>query len=69
MKSVGLKFSGKFAKVHTEMYWPLDHMVAPAKKALSCDACHAAEGKKSIFDWKKLGYSGDPKNTKFSRIK
>ncbi len=69
MKSVGLKFSGKFAPITTEMYWPLDHMVAPKKKALKCSACHAGEGKKSILDWKALGYAGDPKKLKTTRFK
>ena len=69
MKSVGLSFSGKYAPIETEMYWPLDHMVAPAKKALKCNSCHVKEGKKSIMNWKKLGYKGDPKKLKFSRLK
>jgi len=34
-------FSGKFGFVETEMYWPLNHQVAPADQALKCTDCHA----------------------------
>jgi hypothetical protein len=39
------------------MYWPTTHMVQPAKNALTCEACHGAEGR---LDWLALGYPGDP---------
>jgi mono/diheme cytochrome c family protein len=32
-------------------------MVAPADKALQCQACHGEDG---ILDWEALGYPGDP---------
>lgn len=59
MESVDLDFSGSVGFIETEMSWPINHMVAPADKALKCMACH---GKKSQhrLDWKALGYSGDP---------
>ncbi len=60
MKEAGLKFSGKFEPVETVMYWPLDHMIAPAKSSLKCIDCHA---EKSRIDWKALGYPGDPQQT------
>ncbi|MBN1650158.1 MAG: tetrathionate reductase family octaheme c-type cytochrome [Bacteroidales bacterium] len=33
-------YSGHFDFVETEMYWPLNHQVAPADQALSCVDCH-----------------------------
>ncbi len=39
-------FSGKFGFVETEMYWPLNHQVAPADQALTCTDCHV-RGEKS----------------------
>ncbi len=63
MKEVGEEFSGKIGWVETEMNWPINHMVVPAKKALKCSKCH---GKKATrMDWKALGYpNGDPKKKK-----
>jgi octaheme c-type cytochrome (tetrathionate reductase family) len=63
MKSVNLKFSGKVDFIETEMYWPINHMVAPADKALKCLKCHGSEGKK-LLDWKALGYEKDPIKTR-----
>jgi len=40
MEDVGLEFSGEYGFVPTEMYWPLNHMVAPAAASLSCAECH-----------------------------
>ena len=57
MEETGLPFSGKIGFIATEMYWPLNHMVSPADKALSCDDCHGFNGR---LDWQALGYSGDP---------
>jgi hypothetical protein len=34
MKSVGLPFSGDIGFVETEMYWPVNHMVAPKEQAV-----------------------------------
>jgi len=62
MKEVGLEFSGEIKFVETEMYWPINHMVPPAKNALRCTECHGEKGDR--LDWKKLGYSGDPLKTK-----
>ena len=59
MESIELAYSGKFGFVETEMYWPINHMVAPAKYALKCTACHT-QGKNRLLDWEALGYSGDP---------
>ncbi len=40
MKIVGLPYSGKYDFIETEMYWPINHMVAPAEEALDCKSCH-----------------------------
>ena len=40
MKEIGAQYSGKYAFVSTEMSWPITHMVAPKKDALSCAQCH-----------------------------
>jgi len=45
MASAGLPFSGRVEFVKTEMTWPINHMVAPAKDALGCPDCHAAGGR------------------------
>ncbi len=45
MKAAHLPYSGHYGFVHTEMYWPIDHMVAPAAQALSCMQCHADQGR------------------------
>ena len=57
VKHTGLKFSGDYGFAPTEMYWRLNHMVAPASEALQCRDCH---GKKGRLDWEALGYEGDP---------
>ncbi|MEN8228730.1 MAG: tetrathionate reductase family octaheme c-type cytochrome [Bacteroidota bacterium] len=43
MRSVGLPYSGNYSFVSTEMYWPINHMVAPADESLDCAACHSRE--------------------------
>ena len=57
MKEVELDYSGSFGFIETEMYWPINHMVAPKENALKCMDCH---GKKGRMNWEELGYSGDP---------
>jgi octaheme c-type cytochrome (tetrathionate reductase family) len=59
MKEIDLAYSGKFGFVETEMLWPINHMVAPADKALKCTDCHSKKGSKRL-DWEQLGYKGDP---------
>ena len=41
MKYLGLPYSGNYGFVETEMYWPLNHMVAPKEQSLSCKDCHS----------------------------
>ncbi|MGM0376995.1 MAG: tetrathionate reductase family octaheme c-type cytochrome [Bacteroidota bacterium] len=43
MKRVDLPYSGNHEFVDTEMYWPVNHMVAPKEDALSCEECHTRE--------------------------
>jgi hypothetical protein len=45
MAYVGEPFSGKVDFIATESYWPITHMVAPAKGALRCAECHKAGGR------------------------
>ena len=40
MKYAGLKYSGKYEFVETNMYWGLTHEVVPKEQALSCAQCH-----------------------------
>jgi octaheme c-type cytochrome (tetrathionate reductase family) len=44
MEYIGLPYSGEYDFVETEMYWPLNHQVAPADQSLSCTDCHTREG-------------------------
>ncbi len=41
MESVAQPYSGRYAFVETEMYWPITHQVAPADMAVSCEECHS----------------------------
>jgi len=59
MASIDLPYSGEYGFIETEMYWPINHMVAPAKDALRCTECHTRSESKRL-DWEKLGYDGDP---------
>jgi len=60
MQAAGLEYSGNVDFVETEMYWPINHMIAPKEKALKCTECH---GRGDRLDWKALGYEGDPMKT------
>ncbi len=46
MKRMGLPYSGKYDFVKTEMYWPVNHMVAPKEETLSCADCHKQKDSK-----------------------
>jgi len=61
MADAGLAYGGKFDFAPTDMYWKVNHMVAPKAQALSCNDCH---GKGGRIDWKALGYPGDPREGK-----
>jgi hypothetical protein len=45
MESIGKKYSGHHAFVRTQMYWPLNHMVSPSEKSVSCIECHSSDGR------------------------
>ncbi len=40
MEYTGLPYSGQYAFVNTESYWPLNHEVSKAAQALQCADCH-----------------------------
>jgi hypothetical protein len=40
MRQSGLPFSGQYGFIETEMYWPINHMVSPKEKSVSCAECH-----------------------------
>lgn len=40
MDYAGVEYSGEYGFTETEMYWPITHMVAPARDALQCEDCH-----------------------------
>ena len=50
MDSAGLPFSGKVDFIKTQMSWPINHMVAPAKDAVACDECHSKNGRLKDID-------------------
>jgi octaheme c-type cytochrome (tetrathionate reductase family) len=43
MRRIGLPYSGRYGFVETEMYWPVNHMVSPAKETVGCTECHTRE--------------------------
>ncbi len=44
MEYLNLPYSGEYDFVSTEMYWPLNHQVAPKEQSLSCIDCHTRKG-------------------------
>ncbi len=56
MEYAGLEYSGEYDFLSSVMYWPITHMVAPAREALQCLDCHAEEGR---LDFVALGYAPD----------
>ncbi len=52
MESIGQPYSGKFGFVATEMYWPINHMVAPREESLKCIDCHTQNSRlKNLTDF------------------
>jgi len=45
MEYLGKTYSGKYAFVSTESYWPLNHMVSPKEEALKCESCHSRQSR------------------------
>ncbi|SIT70156.1 octaheme c-type cytochrome, tetrathionate reductase family [Ectothiorhodosinus mongolicus] len=39
------EYSGQYGFVNTQMFWSVNHMVAPADEALSCASCHTTGGR------------------------
>lgn len=50
MAKSDLAYSGEYGFVDTYSYWPITHMVAPKEDALSCDSCHARQGRMAGID-------------------
>lgn len=50
MAKFNLPYSGEWGFVETYSYWPVNHMVAPKEAALSCNECHAKDGRLSHLD-------------------
>ncbi len=44
-EALELPYSGKYDFVRSDYVFPTTHMVAPREEALSCEACHAREGR------------------------
>lgn len=45
MAATGLDFSGEVDFARTATYWPINHMIPPAEKALECRDCHKRNGR------------------------
>ena len=45
MESIGEPYSGKYGFTSTEMYWPINHMVAPREQSLQCADCHTRDSR------------------------
>ena len=45
MQYMNLKYSGKHDFINTKSYWPINHMVAAKENTLSCEDCHAKNGR------------------------
>jgi octaheme c-type cytochrome (tetrathionate reductase family) len=43
MKEANLPFSGQISFINTQMYWPVNHMVAAKENTLNCNSCHQRE--------------------------
>ena len=43
MKEADLPFSGEVSFIKTEMYWPVNHMVASKENTVQCNECHTRE--------------------------
>jgi octaheme c-type cytochrome (tetrathionate reductase family) len=40
-----IEFSGNYGFIETNGYWPIKHMVAPAKDSVACKACHSQQSR------------------------
>ena len=68
MKAAGLKYSGEYKWVRTNMYWGIHHEVTPKENALACVQCHESlQGEKTCdrchqdnreVDYRKLAQKG-----------
>lgn len=49
-EATGVPFSGDHGFVKTEMFWPITHMVAPARDAVACASCHTSAARSRLGD-------------------
>jgi hypothetical protein len=56
--AAGQNYSGSYEWVNTVMYLGVNHEVAPKEQALDCLDCHNSA--RRGFDFKALGYAGNP---------
>jgi octaheme c-type cytochrome (tetrathionate reductase family) len=68
MKAAHLPYSGHYGFVKTDMYWPIEHMVAPKTQALSCMQCHASDGRLQNIDGVYMPHRPKDHNTWLERI-
>ena len=45
MEKNGIPYSGEHGFIDTYSYWPINHMVASKEEALTCQECHARDGR------------------------
>ncbi|RKX18423.1 MAG: cytochrome C [Candidatus Zixiibacteriota bacterium] len=45
MEYIGQDYSGHYGFINTKSYWLINHMVSPAKDALTCNECHNSNGR------------------------
>ena len=50
MGYLGKKYSGHHGFIQTKSFWILNHEVAPAEQALSCEECHNPNGRLSKLE-------------------
>ena len=43
MKRINMPYSGEYDFIETEMYWPINHMVAPKENTVGCAECHTRQ--------------------------
>lgn len=49
MKYNDRTYSGKYGFIDSEVYWPINHQVAPKEQTLKCTECHARESRLAVL--------------------
>lgn len=68
MKNANLPYSGDYGFIETEMYWPINHMVAPAKQAVSCVECHTRSSDGRLAKLTGFYVPGRDRNVTLSKV-